>query len=404
MIKHLAYYLLPLNVLLDVLLGFFEGGGLLPYLRALWMSLLIIWALGKFGRSHRHYKLLLVFGFYCIVNIALSTDVIRSLNISLKVLIPMLSFVLAFNLFRNLNEIRKLNRSILAVYAILIANYLISQTLGIGTAEYTGGKEFLVGSMDDNWNVVTYAVLLSPLMLDFQQSGLRGRWLILGGAFMNTLLVIVSLKRIAILGLASGTFIRFLLLPRILPAIRVLSGALVLVMLTLPFYEDLIMKRLQARSDRFEYGALERENRYQETGYVWDEVLTFENPIKSIFGLEGFNSVGNYAGGRFGNRNLHVDYNLIVNTIGLLGLLLYFFPFLEFYHRFRKKYHTAVLPDAHKKQLRATFFMLLLTPFITSFAGQMYHISYRMLVFVYLGAILGTLFQMSDAPSHRLQR
>jgi hypothetical protein len=404
MIKHLAYYLLPLNVLLDVLLGFFEGGGPLPYLRALWMSLLIIWALGKFGRSHRHYKLLLLFGVYCIVNIALSTDVIRSLNISLKVLIPMLSFVLGFNLFRNLDEIRKLNRSILAVYAILIANYLISQTLGIGTAAYTGGNEFLVGNMDDNWNVVTYAVLLSPLMLYFQQSGLSGRWLILGGAFMNTLLVIVSLKRIAILGLVTGTFIRFLLLPRILPAIRVLSGALLLAMLALPFFEDLIMKRLQARSDRFEYGALERENRYQETGYVWDEVFSFEDPIKSIFGLEGFNSVGNYAGGRFGNRNLHVDYNLIVNTIGLAGFILYFLPFMQFYRMFRLKYQSARLTEGSKKQFRATFFMLLITPFITSFAGQMYHISYRMLVFVYLGAILGTLYQLSDARTRSLQR
>lgn len=404
MIRYLAYYLLPLNVLFDVLLVLFEGGGPLPYIRALWMSLLILWALGKFGKSHKHYRWLLVFGAYCLINMAFSSDLIRSMNISLKVLIPMLSFVLAFNLFRSLNEIRKLNKSILAVYAILIANYLISQALGIGTSEYTGDKDFLVGNMDDNWNVVTYAVLLAPMVLHFQKSGLARRWSALAGAFMNTLLVVISLKRIAILGLVSGTFIRFIFVPKVLPAFRVLTGALALAIIALPFYEDLIIKRIEARSDRLEYGSIERENRYLETGYVWEEVFSFEKPIKSVFGLEGFNSVGNYAGGRFGNRNLHVDYNLIVNTIGLLGLLLYFFPFLEFYHRFRKKYHTAVLPDAHKKQLRATFFMLLLTPFITSFAGQMYHISYRMLVFVYLGAILGTLFQMSDAPSHRLQR
>jgi hypothetical protein len=404
MIRHLANYLLPLNVLFDVLLVLFEGGGLLPYMRALWMSLLIIWVLGKYGRSHQHYNLLLVFGIYGIVNVALSSDIVRSLNISLKVLIPMLSFVLAFNLFRSIEEIRKLNRSVLVVYAILIANYVISQTLGIGTSEYTGGKDFLVGNMDDNWNVVTYAVLLAPIMLYFQKSGLAGRWLILGGAFMNTLLVIVSLKRIAILGLVSGTFIRFLLLPKILPAIRVLSGALLLAMLTLPFYEDLILKRLEARSDRFEYGALERENRFLETSYVWEEAFSFEDPIKSFFGLEGFNSVGNYAGGRFGNRNLHVDYNLIVNTIGLIGFILYFLPFVQFYQMFRRKYKTAHLSETSKKQLRATFFMLLFSPFITSFAGQMYHISYRMLVFVYLGAILGTLYQLSDARTRSLQR
>ena len=125
MIKNLAYYLLPLNVLFDVLLVLFEGGGLLPYVRALWMCLLIIWVLGKFGRSHKHYNLLLIFAFYCLVNVAFSSNKIQSLNISLKVLIPMLSFVLAFNLFRNLSEISKLNKSIIAVYIILIANYVV---------------------------------------------------------------------------------------------------------------------------------------------------------------------------------------------------------------------------------------------------------------------------------------
>ena len=63
-----------------------------------------------------------------------------------------------------------------------------------------------------------------------------------------------------------------------------------------------------------------------------------------------------------------------------------------------------VINEETKKQLRATFFMLLITPFITSFAGQMYHISYRLIVFVYLGAIIGTFYQSSHARSHSLQR
>jgi hypothetical protein len=218
------------------------------------------------------------------------------------------------------------------------------------------------------------------------------------------MLVIISLKRIAITGLVAGNFIRFLFVPRVLIALRVLSGVVFILLIALPLYENLIKSRLDARSSRFEQGALERESRYLETFYVWDETASFEDPAKSIFGLQGFNSVGNYANGRFGGRNLHMDYNLIVNTIGLVGLLLYFAVFINFFLLFKKNYPKSTIQEETKKQLRATFFMLLITPFITSFAGQMYHISYRLIVFVYLGAIIGTFYQSSHAHTRSLQR
>jgi hypothetical protein len=53
--------------------------------------------------------------------------------------------------------------------------------------------------------------------------------------------------------------------------------------------------------------------------------------------------------------------------------------------------------------LRSVFWMLLLNQFITSFAGQMYHVSYRLIVFVMLGAILGTFNTSAHARANRLQ-
>ncbi len=138
-----------------------------------------------------------------------------------------------------------------------------------------------------------------------------------------------------------------------------------------------------------------------ESQYVWEEVFSFDNTPKSLFGLEGFYSVGNYADGRFGERQLHVDYNLIVNTIGLVGLLLYLAIFIQLAKRMRrlKRDHSSTGLILH-----STFWMLLLNQFITSFAGQMYHISYRLIVFVFMGAILGTLYSTSDANISRVQR
>jgi len=404
MLKYLHYYLLPANVLFDVLLIFFEGGGILPFVRAGFMALLILFVLFSKNYQTRHYAWLIVFAIYCIINVAFSSDMLRSLNISLKVLIPMMSFIVGFNLFNSEGQIKRLNLSVLAVYIILIINYVISQTFGIGKSVYTGGNDFLVGSMDDNWNVFTYSVLIAPLILYYFRGQITKRWGVLLLSISTVMLVIISLKRIAITGLFAGNFIRFLFVPRVLIALRVLSGVIFILLIALPLYEDLIKSRLDARGSRFEQGALERESRYLETFYVWEETASFDDPAKSIFGLEGFNSVGNYGGGRFGGRNLHMDYNLIVNTIGLVGLFLYFAVFINFYQLFKKNYSRSIINEETKKQFRATFFMLLITPFITSFAGQMYHISYRLIVFVYLGAIIGTFYQSSHARSRSLQR
>jgi hypothetical protein len=161
---------------------------------------------------------------------------------------------------------------------------------------------------------------------------------------------------------------------------------------------------LEARSDRFESGAIEREGRFLESEYVWDGALSFDVPLKSLFGLEGFNSVGNYADGRFGDRQLHVDYNLIVNTIGLVGLMLYFAMFFQFGRRMIQLQSRTALSPQVSLFLRSVFWMLLLNQFITSFAGQMYHVSYRLMVFVVMGSILGTFNSSAYARASNMQR
>jgi hypothetical protein len=316
----------------------------------------------------------------------------------------MLSFTIGYNLINSIKKLIILNNSIIYIFVILIGNYIISQTFGIGKSVYTGGDDFLVGGMDDNWNVFTYSVLITPLVLNFISNNNSKKIIALLLSIATAMLVFVSLKRIAITGLVAGNFIRFTLAPKVKIAFRVILATALILLITLPLYENLIKARLEARSSRFEQGSLERESRFLETFYVWEEVFSFENPAKSIFGLEGFNSVGNYASGRFGGRNLHMDYNLIVNTIGLVGFIIYFIIFIEINYKFKKAYKNSKLNLDTKKQLKATFYMLLITPFITSIAGQMYHISYRLIVFVYLGSIIGILYQTSHAGTRSLQR
>ena len=404
MIKRLAYFLLPLNVLIDTLLLFSEQLSWLPLLRAGLLLALLMFVFVKYSRHFKNYPGMLLFVGYCLLQLAVVSDLSKSINITLKICMPIASFAIGFHLFNRPDELRKLSVSIIGVYFILAANFILSQVFGLGESVYSEESDFRVGNLDDSWNVFTYSVLLAPMVLHFvgQRSWLK--WMTYGGAVANALLVFISIKRIAILGLFTGTAIRWLYALQIGRIVKSIALLAIGVAMLYPFFGELIEKRLQARSDRFETGALEREGRFLESQYVWESALSFDEPAKSLFGLEGFNSVGNYADGRFGDRQLHVDYNLIVNTIGLVGLVLYLAMFVQFGLRMHRIRRYVDMPPSMRALLLSVFWMLLLNQFITSFAGQMYHVSYRLMVFVVMGSILGTFYSSAYARAGSMQR
>jgi len=404
MLKRLAYYLLPVNVLIDTLLLFSEQFAWLPLVRAGLLLGLVLFVFIKCRGHLKHYSMLVFFLLYCMIQLAFVSDPAKSLNITLKVCIPIAAFVVGFRLFNSAEELRKLSISIITIFFILIANFALSQLFGLGNSVYSEESDFRVGNLDDSWNVFTYSVLLTPMALYFARKSRWMKWSAYVGSTINAMLVVFSIKRIAILGLITGTGIRWLYSLQVKRIIKSLIGLALGVAVLYPFFGEKVEQRIQARSDRFESGALEREGRFLESQFVWDQVLSFDDPAKSLFGMEGFNSVGNYAGGRFGDRQLHVDYNLIVNTIGLVGLLLYLAMFVQLAFSMRRVHRRAQLESSFGILIQSVFWMLLLNQFITSFAGQMYHVSYRLIVFVFLGAILGTYHSSAYASTHRLQR
>ena len=391
-------------MLIDTLLLFSEQLSWLPMLRAGLLILLLLYVFVKYKGHLRHYSFVVIFLAYSLLQLFFVGDFSKSLNITLKVCLPIASLAVGFHLFSTIQELKRLSISVVWVFFILIFNFVLSQWLGLGNAVYSDDSNFRVGNLDDSWNVFTYSILLTPLILYFVQRDTRLRILTYIGASVNSILVLISIKRIAILGLLTGTLFRWYFALRFRSIIKSFFVVALLLSMAYLLFGDLIESRIQARSDRFEAGSFEREGRFLESQFVWDEILSFENPTKSLFGLEGFYSVGNYADGRFGERQLHVDYNLIANTIGLVGLLLYFMMFVQMAISMRRYSKGASLEIGLSKILLSIFWMLLLNQFITSFAGQMYHVSYRLIVFVFIGSILGTVYRSSYAHSISMQR
>lgn len=142
----------------------------------------------------------------------------------------------------------------------------------------------------------------------------------------------------------------------------------------------MLIDRMEARSRIFESDSYEKEYRYLETFYVWDKVYQFDNPLEVIFGLEGFNSTGNYANGRFGDRQLHVDYNLIPNTIGIFGMFLYVYMFTFYFNKSRIYINRENILTLYPP-------LILVLLMFTSIAGQMYLVTFRSIGFLLFGAL-----------------
>jgi len=382
--------ILPINLLFDLLLIFEAYSNVLAIIRAV----LLIYSLLEFlvikKISLLKYKLLLLFIFYCFILIPFSSSLEVSINMTLKICIPILYFIVGFEYFQTSERINKLVKSITIFYFLLVLNFIVSNYFNIGVDAYSDSSDFLVGNLDDRWNVFTYSLLVLPLVLLYcEKSSYKNLNILL--AFICTIILILSIKRIAILSLVFGGIIYFYFNFSFKRILFFSFTSLILLLISFTLVSDLFESRLANRSDRFEDGAMQKEARYMESIYVWQETFSFKRIDKSIFGLQAFNSVGNYADGYFGERNIHVDYNLILNTNGLLGLVLYFLCLSGIYFKFRKSTKFLNHNTDYINTFIGIFYALFITQFVTSFGGQMYNITFRLLIFIFLGAISGHL-------------
>jgi hypothetical protein len=317
-----------------------------------------------------------------------SSYILNSVKISFQVMISMLMFPLAFNMVNTLNKFRKLNKSIIIFISLLIFNFIISNIFKLGIDSYTQTTHFVSGQLGDAWNNFTYSILITPIILPMIKSNIKKKFYLII-VFIASIILILSFKRIAILGLIIGFLFYFLLSKYTINKMKIIIMLIIMFIISFELYSELFFKRYEVRASkgRFTKDFYETELRFKESIFVWDDLLSFKDPAKSLFGLEAFNSIGIYSQGRYGLRNLHVDYNLIAYTTGLLGLFLYFLIYIKILLVFFK--YKKYLPNhQYFNKLRAVFLSLFFISFITSIGGQMYHITFRMILFIYLGAIL----------------
>lgn len=389
-------FLLPLSLFFDILTDtVFEKGGFIVFIRAfLYYSVIIYSLVVGYKRKYRIHPVFLIFFLYVIAQVPFSSSPSDSLRISLKILMSIMMFPVGFYLIDSFQSLKVLNKSLVFTMCLYLLNYAVSQYLGIGTSIYTKGKELVMGNLDDTWNNITYMLLVLPVVL----LTVKKRIMIYLLSAVLLILLVIGLKRIAILGVIVGYTIYIFRTGKAVKSIFFvgLFGSIFLVFL--PVFQSTLVQRLEAREDKITNGSaveiIQKEGRALETIAVLDNVIQLKEPFKVFFGGQAFYSVGNYAQGSFGERQLHVDYNLILNTIGVFGLLLYFWLFYTVY-RMRKRVKKFRGKNRFMSEIDAVFLVLIITQFITSLGGQMYAFTFRSIIFLYLGSILGNMYKYS---------
>ena len=366
----------------------FEAGGFLAIFRAIiYYSVIIIALISDRTASRNVAIMFMAFVMYILILLPFSAEPLESLRISLKVLMSILMFPVGYYMVGAKDRMRTLNTSVVIAMVLYILNYLISQYYGIGVSDYTKGKDFLFGSLSDSWNNITYMLLVTPLIV----KTFRRKWVVYVLATILGLILIVSLKRIAIAGVLFGYAIYIFRTGQQFRALKYVGIFCLIFMVCFPFIRTTLLNRFEARGSKLNGGSasqiIEQEGRYLETFAVWSEIIAFKKPLKILFGMQPFYSVGNYGRGAFGDRQLHVDYNLIVNTTGIVGLWLYLGLFYKIYSR-QKVRKKNIMKTKQNRELIAMFYVLLITQFLTSFGGQIYAFTFRAIIFLYLGTIL----------------
>jgi hypothetical protein len=401
-VKSFIYYIIPFSLLLDILYVFFPLEDFivkspLALLKAFILYLFILYVSIKFKIFNNSVsKQIIIFFIYVLCLLPFSSDPAHSFKLTLQVMISLLAFIPAFNLIRNYDDLIKLNKSVVIFMTLIIINFIIAGLLNLGGTDYSTGNEFQAGGLRDAYNNLTYSLLIVPLLFAFTSSK-NEKIFISILSIIIFILLIMTLKRIAIAGAIWGFLIYFILSDKKNKKLIYFAFMFIVIIGFSPFYEDTLMQRLEFRQEhgRFSSDFYTSEERYIETFYVWSEISSLAEPLRSLFGLEAFNSAGKYANGVFGSRNLHVDYNLILFTTGLVGLILYLMIYIKLFKGY--KYITLNLkPNNRIKTLKVIFMVLLLTSLFTSLGGQMYHISFRLIVFIYMGAIMKILTNLRN--------
>jgi hypothetical protein len=380
---NIIYFIPVYLILFDVISGWYTTGTYFGSLRNLSYFIFITYILIRNKQLITQNIWICIFLLYILFLIPFSSNLKESISNYLVVWNSLLSFSLGFLFIKNLNHLKALNTFSIIMMFIFLINGLFTSYFNIGESLY-GGVLTLGGFVFDRLYSASVFLILLPIITPLVKSKVY-RMVIFFCSAITFIFLVVSMRRTAFLVPVLGFTVYFFLARNKNRVLIFMLSFIFLLGISYPLYKDTLNKQLSARSRQLTV-SLTNEYRYKETVIVLKE--TFSQLNTALFGKEIFNSKGNYNEGRWGRRALHTDFAVLLHGSGLLGIILYSAIYLSILVSYYK-YIFIVSKKGFGIELHAVFVALFISMIFISLQGGLLASTFRTLIFLYLGGILG---------------
>lgn len=281
-------------------------------------------------------------------------------------------------------------KSMFWVLALLLMNYVISQVFKIGVSVYEEDSFYKGGATASAPIIIVLGLLVMFNSMNLKQLPYN-KWLVLAVSVASLLAIIISVKRGAILALGVSLFVYFILSPNKIKSFQIaIVTGLALTFFAIQ-YSEVLLTRIEARTS--DANDMENENRFKESVYIIEE-FDHASIGTLLFGDEAFHSQAVFKKYFGRERQLHVDYNILLHGTGLIGFSLYMSLYFLIYSLAKKVKRSLrnYFQYEAKNRIREDFALLISTilmSLIMSISGGIQFVSYRAMLFLILGVCIG---------------
>jgi hypothetical protein len=392
--EHTLSWLPFIYIILDSGFSYFATLSIVTYLRPVIFIILLLYFRKKIVLNSLN-KPLYWFLLYTLVLVFLSPAMFYSIKGYMQVLISMIAFPLGYQYFKNVSRVCILSRSVLFLLVFSVIATAVGYIFDIGRSfDYDRKEEIesigLLGS--GGLYTSSFAIGILPFLNRFIVRKYE-RWILFSSSVIIYIFILLNLRRTAILMPLIGLFTYILLTPHKLRAVSGVILGIVIMLLLSPLYNNILSKRFEIREEkgRFQSDFYLTEGRYLENIEVFSNAISFNDPVKSLFGQLIYASG---RGDRYG-RMYHSDSASLLAGTGIVGMVLY----IIFYYKLFRVGKYIGYSAINGKLLKSTYFSILLMSVFIALNGSITLVSIRTLIFLYLGAILSLSFHNID-PSH----
>ncbi len=375
-------YLLPALILINIFVDFSSGfvlqGNYFGTIRHIF-NFVIIFSLAFQSISIKNFQVLYYFIFYIFLVIPFSSDPLNSLIDMLPFLSALLLLPISMKISANKNNQKILVKFVgvlLLIYPIYILSANIFNFGGSYSDKFSAG--FLVTS--GIYSVVINIVLAYYILKTTNFNKIFISIFIV----INTIVLIINLRRTAILGL----FIAFFILLYNEKKRKYIFVAVALFIITIfsisYFFEDVFVAQINARQRILETNSYQEEGRFLEFFYLIDHVNRTFSYSNYLFGYDLMNTTD------FGKlyfrypRSIHSDYLNIFYGSGFVGLLL-LLSYIRSLHKFISNKFGQFNIVINKSTVKALFVLFVYFMMPGRLIGNFTTVA---LIFIYLGMIL----------------